>query len=521
MTFSHSHPGIRISELPLIRAVGTGDYVVINDNDSTTTKISFSDFIQSIHNIKGEVDLKVYAEDVIIKSPGADTDPLWEEVGGYVPIHQDEANNIFLTELGRLGKELEDLTLIVNELKENDGRYVTKDYVDEQIRIEREERQEQDEILMNIKADKYNTYTKEEVDALAVCNLSVDNRTETGFDVVSSNGDDATLPFATPFLAGLITAEDQAKLDTIEEDAAAFVPTDLSIFNRNNLTLDVLSSTGTDATIPAATKTLAGLISGDDKAKLDTLTRTVDFYGSVDLTDAATIPNRPNPLNGDAYVNTGTGTVAAGWAVVSDLNTGEQVTAGDIVIWNGTDWTYIPTGGIQYTDADVDAHLNTGSSGDDYVLSWNGTDYEWVDPDHVFTQNLQDVTDQGNITTNNILIGTDAAAPKIELKSNGSADFADGDIVFNSDGSGSFTKKVTSESTEDSDSGITLVTKDYIDAAIAGEDLQAVCDIGSVTTTDMTIGGPVGINAAANDYQMLAVNGSTNGLGDGNSTRSS
>ena len=33
-----------------------------------------------------------------------------------------------------------------------------------------------------------------------------------------------------------------------------------------------------------------------------------------------------------------------------------------------------------YTDADVDTHLNTGTATTNQVLSWTGTDYDWVDP---------------------------------------------------------------------------------------------------------------------------------------------
>lgn len=45
--------------------------------------------------------------------------------------------------------------------------------------------------------------------------------------------------------------------------------TNLTVANRTATTLDILSDTGTDATVPAATTTLAGLISSADKVKLD------------------------------------------------------------------------------------------------------------------------------------------------------------------------------------------------------------------------------------------------------------
>ena len=34
--------------------------------------------------------------------------------------------------------------------------------------------------------------------------------------------------------------------------------------------------------------------------------------------------------------------------------------------------------GSSYTDSDVDTHLNTGTAGTNEVLSWNGSDYDWV-----------------------------------------------------------------------------------------------------------------------------------------------
>jgi hypothetical protein len=46
-------------------------------------------------------------------------------------------------------------------------------------------------------------------------------------------------------------------------------PTNLSIANRDSDSLDVLSSTGDDITIPAATTALAGLMTAADKTALD------------------------------------------------------------------------------------------------------------------------------------------------------------------------------------------------------------------------------------------------------------
>lgn len=35
-------------------------------------------------------------------------------------------------------------------------------------------------------------------------------------------------------------------------------------------------------------------------------------------------------------------------------------------------------GGSGYANSDVDAHLNTSTAGAGEVLSWNGSDYDWV-----------------------------------------------------------------------------------------------------------------------------------------------
>ena len=50
--------------------------------------------------------------------------------------------------------------------------------------------------------------------------------------------------------------------------------TNLSILNRTATTLDVASSTGTDATVPVASATEAGVMSAADKTKLDAITGT-------------------------------------------------------------------------------------------------------------------------------------------------------------------------------------------------------------------------------------------------------
>ena len=52
-------------------------------------------------------------------------------------------------------------------------------------------------------------------------------------------------------------------------------------------------------------------------------------------------------------------------------------TSGNVLTSNGTTWTSAtPTPG--YTNSDVDAHLNTSTASSGEVLSWNGSDYDWI-----------------------------------------------------------------------------------------------------------------------------------------------
>jgi len=157
--------------------------------------------------------------------------------------------------------------------------------------------------------------------------LSIGTKTTTTVHVNSSDGTNATIPAATVSEAGLLSAFDKTKidaiagtntgdqdlsgyqplatvltntaasflvaqetkinhitvtqavnLDTIESDTttnnakATNVSTDLSIGTKTTTTVDVNSSDGTNATMPAATVSEAGLLSAFDKNKIDHIT---------------------------------------------------------------------------------------------------------------------------------------------------------------------------------------------------------------------------------------------------------
>tara|TARA_R110002153_G_scaffold54167_1_gene150565 strand:- start:125 stop:727 length:603 start_codon:yes stop_codon:yes gene_type:complete len=51
-----------------------------------------------------------------------------------------------------------------------------------------------------------------------------------------------------------------------------------------------------------------------------------------------------------------------------------------VLTWDNAASLWEAAPGGHYTDADVDTHLNTSTAATSEVLSWNGTDYDWVAP---------------------------------------------------------------------------------------------------------------------------------------------
>lgn len=63
--------------------------------------------------------------------------------------------------------------------------------------------------------------------------------------------------------------------------SSLILPTNISLGNRTTTTIDIVSSTGTGATIPVVTNSLAGLSSASDKTKLDGLITNATHTGEV------------------------------------------------------------------------------------------------------------------------------------------------------------------------------------------------------------------------------------------------
>ena len=86
-------------------------------------------------------------------------------------------------------------------------------------------------------------------------------------EITNTAGDNATVPIATDSVAGLFTGDEKQKLAGIEDGAAA--NQDLGYTADGNNAGTVTITDGTDATVPIVTDTVAGLMTGTQKQKLD------------------------------------------------------------------------------------------------------------------------------------------------------------------------------------------------------------------------------------------------------------
>lgn len=113
-------------------------------------------------------------------------------------------------------------------------------------------------------------------------NLGLGVHDATSLKLTSSTGGDATLPAADHDLAGLMSATDKVKLDNLSGGGGGPLPTDLSIGTVTPTTVQVQSSTGASATIPGATPSAAGVLSAADKAIINALGTAADLASDTD-----------------------------------------------------------------------------------------------------------------------------------------------------------------------------------------------------------------------------------------------
>ena len=87
---------------------------------------------------------------------------------------------------------------------------------------------------------------------------------------------------------------------------------------------------------------------------------------------------------------------------LSDVTTG-TISTGNVLKWNGSAWAAATDATSAYTNADVDTHLNQSNPTSGYVLSWNGSDYAWVDNAGYSNSNVDTHLNQSNPTSGYVL----------------------------------------------------------------------------------------------------------------------
>ena len=225
--------------------------------------------------------------------------------------------------------------------------------------------------------------------AAAFIGTDLDNiPTSTIVTVTSSTGYSTDLPAATTALAGVMTADDKAKLDDIEEGAGQFVGTDLDhIVTSTKVT--VISSTGYGTDIPAATDSLAGVMTADDKAKLDSI---ADGAGSFVGTDLSNTPDPTtvtvNSSTGDSTILPAATTTDAGVMTAADKTKLNSYPASDgtgtFGYWNRTGTT-----------------LSTANSEDDVSIG-DGYIVLYADGSADFVGGLVYIDSFGDVTSSNL-----------------------------------------------------------------------------------------------------------------------
>ena len=197
-----------------------------------------------------------------------------------------------------------------------------------------------------------------------------------------THGNWATIPGATEDVAGLLTAEDKYKLNTVEEGAKKNPSwndvTDKPVIGDGKLT--VKDSNGNDIGSFSANQTGSNTIqlptvdyedldnkpdsvvekivagtgmtvtpnTGVGEVTIDCKVDQLEFGGSADVT-SSTVPSttfNAVPLAiADFYVNVGFGKFSAQWAAVTtNATTDTDADPGDYLVYNGTGFEHIPSG---------------------------------------------------------------------------------------------------------------------------------------------------------------------------------
>jgi hypothetical protein len=291
--------------------------------------------------------------------------------------------------------------------------------------------------------------------------------------------------------SGLTATDVQGAIDEVEGrvDAleAATYPTNLD-FDRDATTVTVESDTGTDAVLPAATTTLAGVMTGADKTKLD------GIEAGADVTDATNVDAAGAVMNAD--YNAQTILAATADNTPAPLTVGEativgRATGGNIAALTATQVRTIINveNGADVTDA-----TNVNAAGAVMEADYNAQTILRATTDNTPTAlTVGEQTLVGRITGGNIEALTPAQART---------------LLNVADGANNYTHPNHSGDVTSVGDGATTIANN----AVTNAKLRDSAALSVIGRSANSSGDPADI-AAANDGEVLRRNGTSIGFG--------
>lgn len=305
--------------------------------------------------------------------------------------------------------------------------------------------------------------------------------------------------------------------DIVWSNDGGATATNLTIANKNSTTFDVLSSTGTDVTLPAATTSEAGLLIASDKTKLDNLATVATSGSYTDLTGTPAIPaaqvnsdwdsvsgvsqilNKPtlgtaSPLNIAASGNAASGEVVKGndtrlsdsrtptahTHVIADTTGLQTALDGKAALGANSDITSLSgiTGSISTVDS---IQFDTAAAVAPAVgkLTWNDTD-----------GTLEVGLKGGNVT---LQIGQEAHQ---RVTNNSGASIPDGSVVYIT---GSLGNRLTVAPAIASNEPVAMRTFGVLTETVADNQSGFVTTLGlvrDINTSALTEGAPIYLSAS-------------------------
>ena len=135
--------------------------------------------------------------------------------------------------------------------------------------------------------------------------------------------------------------------------------------------------------LPVASTTQLGGIKVGSGLSITSEVLSRDAIGLNDLSDVSTSGVSSGQIlkyNGSSWAPAADDTSAYTNAEVDTHLNKNTANSGEVLSWNGSDYDWVAQsgGGGSYTNSDVDTHLNTSTATSGQILSWNGSDYDWV-----------------------------------------------------------------------------------------------------------------------------------------------